>query len=173
MVTRLAKWICNSRWIEYPGVPNVIFFKANLVGNEAALVWVIYGRVEGEKGHNEREQKELTKNSISPSALFLSDNGSFYRKQNRLMKLKDWEWKITSHLYNIHCTYTLHTSISILSHLSSRFNRAQQFLFSIQKDLFIRLIYKIYIVTFYLIMSFVIKKKKLSTQYLCVFLIFK
>lgn len=56
------------------------------MGNEAVLVWVIYGRVEGEKGHNEREQKELTKNSISPSALFLCVNGSFYKKQNRLMK---------------------------------------------------------------------------------------
>lgn len=56
------------------------------MGNEAALVWVIYGQVEGENGHNEREQKELTKNSISPFALFLSDNGSFYRKQNRLIK---------------------------------------------------------------------------------------
>lgn len=31
------------------------FFKANLVANEAALVWLIYGRVEGEKGQNERE----------------------------------------------------------------------------------------------------------------------
>jgi len=41
------------------------------MANEAALVWVIYGQEEGEKAQNGREERELTSNSIIPSALSL------------------------------------------------------------------------------------------------------